>query len=452
MNHRGKSTLIFALISGIIVGTLLNGAITNIYNRFLNDKIKSKAKSQKEIQVDSTNNIDNCKISDISSDNRSIPSGSVQSDQSDQLVQLDRLVQPVQSNVNLKQEQENTDSIDHQLSPNHKTIEDTTSVITQMSHNNESHYFNSIHDETKAKSTKKEKLKIREIDKSPLELRKRFDKKGFVFISHNLATINTELNEFIELMRKLDLQILNGCKEPNTCNCNFRHRRCRLFMIRKYSDSPELQFFAPSCAGVVNISPSNTDIQNGTPLHEFVQLFQNVFSDRIMDLISYINFIVDPERQASYVVDVTLIADPYNQPTQSKNDKDDGKIVVDTTLTRGNRCSLKWHQDRFIEARTNKTHPYDYVAMFLLNLFNVTPHRLMIGKTKDDIDVSNMTVDEIQQHVVSLTDVLVDSENNSDIGYVIDQGQGYMHKHSDFDYLNDDAKRNVITIRLKYLN
>jgi hypothetical protein len=238
-------------------------------------------------------------------------------------------------------------------------------------------------------------------------------------------------------------------------------------MIRKYSDNPELQYYAPSCTGVVNISPSNNDIQNGTPLHEFVQLFQSVFSDRIMDLVSYVHFIVDPEGRSSYVVDVTLIADPYRCSDQNVIDSNDnnennmsdlttGKIVVDTTptLTKSNRCSLKWHQDRFIEARTNKTHPYDYVALFILNLTSVTPHRLMIGKTKTDMSdmFDDMSIDEIQQQVITLADILIDSENRSDIGYVINQGQGFMHKHSDFDYLDDDARRNVITIRLKYLN
>ena len=121
---------------------------------------------------------------------------------------------------------------------------------------------------------KRENYKIiKEIDNAPLELRKRFDIKGYVLINQNLATVNTELNEFIELMRKYDLYVLDGCNDPEKCPCNFRHKRCRLFMIRKYTTLPGLQFFAPSCSGVTVISPSNKDIVNETPIHEFVQMF-----------------------------------------------------------------------------------------------------------------------------------------------------------------------------------
>ncbi|VBB17639.1 hypothetical protein YASMINEVIRUS_102 [Yasminevirus sp. GU-2018] len=333
---------------------------------------------------------------------------------------------------------------------------------------------------------KKEALKIKEIDKSPLELRKRFDNKGYVFITQNLATVNTEINELVELMRKLDLHILNGCSDPLKCGCNFRHRNCRLFMIRKYSVSPELQFFAPSCKGVTNIAPSNSDIKNGTPIHEFVQLFQNKFSDRVMDLVNYINFIVAPEKRTPYVVDITMIADPYVRSDKSDeeshntkytqygqpadqydplNPKDhdrrvvhDGKIVVDTSIdsrtgkNKENKCSLKWHQDRFVEANTNKTHAYDFVAMFVLKAQQITPHKLMIGKVKEDIDIAKSSTDEIQQNVNMLADAWIDSDHDSDIGYVIDQTQGYLHKHSDFDYQSSLSRRNVITIRIKYLD
>ena len=223
----------------------------------------------------------------------------------------------------------------------------------------------------------KELLKIREIDKSPLELRKRFDNKGYVFITRNLATINTELNELVELMRKSDLHILKGCKNPSTCSCSFRHKHCRLFMIRKYSDSPEIGFFAPSCTGVTDVSPSNKDIKDGTPIHEFVQFYQTKFSNRMMDLVNYINFIVNPERHSKYAVDITLIADPCNyappSPSPSQINSDS---IVDTNITtmdstRNSSCSMKWTQSRFGEAQTNKTHAYDYIAMFLLKLNNM---------------------------------------------------------------------------------
>src|SRR5438105_2008975 len=65
----------------------------------------------------------------------------------------------------------------------------------------------------------KENTKIKEINNSPLELRKRFENKGWVFVYQNLATLNVELNEFVELMRKYDLNVLDGCKDPDRCSC-----------------------------------------------------------------------------------------------------------------------------------------------------------------------------------------------------------------------------------------
>lgn len=330
---------------------------------------------------------------------------------------------------------------------------------------------------------KREQYKINEIDKAPLELRKRFDNKGYVFISQNLATVNTELNEFVELMRKYDLYVLNGCRDPDTCVCNFRHKHCRLFMIRKYSNSHDLQFFAPSCSGVTVISPSNKDIANETPIHEFVQMFLNKFSDRVMDLVSYVSYIIDPHRSAEYVVDITMIADPYDrlygctstdggygQPMNSKTITDDltiSRIIEhksvpkrshdDTTMSSDNafdknhKCSLTWHQDHFLEAKTNQTHAYDFVAMFVLSTRDVTPHKLMIGKLKSEIDTKDMTLDEIQQHIVPVSDSMIDENNSSDIGYVIDQRQKYFHKHSDFEHNGINSRRNVITIRIKHL-
>ena len=301
---------------------------------------------------------------------------------------------------------------------------------------------------------------IREVDKSPLELRKRFDNKGYVFINQNLATVNTELNEFVELMRKYDLYILDGCSDPESCQCTFRHKRCRLFMIRKYSNSMDLQFFAPSCSGVTVISPSNKDIENETPIHGFVQMFLSKFSDRVMDLVSYVGYIIDPNRISEYVVDVTMIADPYDRSYKYSTTKGGyGQPVSVDGSTNNNilehknmnhKCSLSWHQDHFIEAKTNKTYAYDFVALFVLNANNITPHKLMIGKLKSDIDTKDMNLEQIQEHIIPLTDTLIDGIA-SDIGYVIDQRKRYFHKHSDFEHMGADSRRNVITIRIKHL-
>jgi len=281
-----------------------------------------------------------------------------------------------------------------------------------------------------------------------------------LFINQNLATVNTELNEFVELMRKYDLYILDGCSDPESCQCTFRHKRCRLFMIRKYSNSMDLQFFAPSCSGVTVISPSNKDIENETPIHGFVQMFLSKFSDRVMDLVSYVGYIIDPNRISEYVVDVTMIADPYDRSYKYSTTKGGyGQPVSVDGSTNNNilehknmnhKCSLSWHQDHFIEAKTNKTYAYDFVALFVLNANNITPHKLMIGKLKSDIDTKDMNLEQIQEHIISLTDTLIDG-SASDIGYVIDQRKRYFHKHSDFEHMGADSRRNVITIRIKHL-
>lgn len=306
---------------------------------------------------------------------------------------------------------------------------------------------------------------IKNIDKAPLELRKRFDKKGFVVVSDNLATINTEFNEFIELMRRYDLSILDGCKNPNTCSCNFRHKRCRLFMVRTYSDFPKPQFFVPTCSGVIDISPSNKDVQDDTTIHKFVQMFQNEFYDRINDLVNYISYVTDPNRINQFVVDITLIADPYDE--YYKYEPADGglyghpKIIqtMDVTSVQNeikhigdqHKIMTSWHQDIFLEAKTNKTHAYDIVAMFLLNAHKITQHKLMIGKPKNEINLNGLSPDQIQDNIIPLSETLIDQHTNSDIGYIIDQRKNIFHRHTNFEYMSRDSRRNVITIRLKYL-
>lgn len=467
MSDGDKATL--GLISGILVGTIVGGACVSLYNRFSKrgQYITIPIEGNPELSEDNSGNlqsINNNSDSDIKHENNDI------------------------DNTN-----NNTGSvtiINNEEKDNHE-IQSTLiseSILSQLEIKTSNPITTNQEDvlDVKVRTNKTEKIKkylrITEIDKSPLELRKRFDNKGYVFITHNLATVNTELNELVELMRKNDLHILNGCKDPSSCSCNFRHKLCRLFMVRKHSYSSELQFFAPSCTGVTDISPSNTDIKNGTPIHEYVQLFQNKFSDRVMDLVNYINFIIDPKKHSPYVVDVTLIADPcayvgpfyvdhkninkninnnvimdedINPIIQLNTDiniSDKGKIVIDTKLARNNKCTIKWSQARFVEARTNKIIMYDYIAMFVLGSSNVTPHKLMIGKIKDDVDISKMLPEEIQENAVLLADTWINPDNNSDIGYIVDQTKGYLHKHSDFEYINEDAIRNVITIRIKYLN
>lgn len=302
------------------------------------------------------------------------------------------------------------------------------------------------------RNDKNDEQKIREIDKSPLELKKRFALKGYTFILRNLATVNTELNEFVELMRKMDLHILDGCKNPDTCQCNFRYKNCRTFMIRKTSSNNDYQIFAPSCSGVTYISPSNSDIQNNTPIHEFVQLFHNTFYERVLDVVNYINYITSQNNfsknthnaNRNYVVDITLVADPFDcseDRYKDHNNNSNGEIVVDTKINTNTNYVSKWNQDRFSDAKTNKQHAYDYVATFVLGSKDITSHKMMIGKIENDTD-SNVT---------NIAELWIDDTHNADIGYVLDQTQGFLHKHTEFSYLSPYGHRNVITIKYKFL-
>lgn len=330
--------------------------------------------------------------------------------------------------------------------------------------------------------------RIVEINKSPLELCKRCENKGYVFVHRNLATVNVELNEFIELMRMYNLPQLNGCIDPDNHDCSFRHRRCRLFMFRKCSLRPDIKFYSPSCNGVTDLTPTNEDIENETELHKFIQLFNAKFYDRVTDLVNYVKYIIDPENAHGYIVDVTMIADPYYQghthsktngygkPINNVLESDDplttessdqipdidsmGEVVVDTGISARTglninkcKCTLNWHQDQFLESSSKKPYAYDFVALFVLNANNVTPHKLMIGKLKrDDLNLNTMDLESLQEHIVPIADTDINDSVCSDLGYIIDQRRDLFHKHSDFVHNDAESRRNVITIRIKYLS
>ncbi len=76
-----------------------------------------------------------------------------------------------------------------------------------------------------------------------------------------------------------------------------------------------------------------------------------------------------------------------------------------------------------------------------------------IGKLRNDVDTKDMTLDQVQEFIIPLSDTVIDSNNSSDLGYIIDQRKSYFHKHSDFKYICSDtsSRRNAITIRIKYL-
>lgn len=318
--------------------------------------------------------------------------------------------------------------------------------------------YNNIKNELEDIKNKEDGKKIQEINKSPIELSRRFYNKGHVVMYHNLSTVNVELNEFIELMRMYDLPQLDGCLDPNNCNCLFRHKRCRIFMIRKCSLNDNINFYSPSCDSVINLAPTSDDIKNETELHKFIKLYNDKFNNTITDLVNYVKYIIDPKNEHKYIVDVSLIAEPYYKGQKQfrtngygkPNIDNDNKESYNINIT-NNKYTLNWHQDKFIESKTKKPYVYDILATFILNTNSVSSHKLMIGKLKNDIILDNMDLDSLQKHITSIDDININENCNSDIGYILDQRRNIFHKHSDIIFNDIESRRNVCIIRIKYL-
>ena len=319
--------------------------------------------------------------------------------------------------------------------------------------------YNDVKKELDNLKNKEEEKKITDIYKSPIELARRFDNKGYVIMYHTLSTVNIELNEFIELMRMYDLPQLDGCIRPDTCNCLFRHKRCRLFMIRKCSLSDNVKFFSPSCDSVINLDPTNDDIKNETELHKFIKLYNDKFNNTITDLVNYVKYIIDPNNEHKYIVDISLVAEPYYKGQKQFRTNGYGKpdLEFDNSETynmdtANNKYTLNWHQDKFIESKTKKPYAYDIIATFILSTNKVSPHKLMIGKLKNDnIILNTPDLDSLQEHIIPIDNIDISENNNTDIGYILDQRRNIFHKHSDIVFNDIESRRNVCTIRIKYL-
>lgn len=302
----------------------------------------------------------------------------------------------------------------------------------------------------------KDDNKIKEIYNSPIELAKRFDNKGYVIMYHNLSSVNIELNEFIELMRMYELPQLDGCDDPINCKCMFRHKRCRIFMVRKYSINDDINFYSPSCNGVVNLIPTNDDIKNESILHKFIKLYTDKFNKTVCDLINYVKYIVDPNNKHRYIADISLVAEPYykeyNQissngygSSELYNAKND-TFTIDTS---NYKYKTQWHQDQFIESKTKKLHSYDIIATFILNTNNIMPHKLIIGELKNTDN--KQTTLNLEEHIVNVSSIELNESCHSDVGYILDQRRNIFHKHTDIKFNDIESRRNVCTIRIKYL-
>jgi hypothetical protein len=421
---------------------------------------------------------------------------------------------------------------------------------------------------------------------APIILRQQFGQKGYAIIQNNLSQTNTKLNEFVELMRMEDLSILNGCEDPKNCKCNFRHKRCRLFIARynSYPDSvdnsldrPDFKFFSSTCQGIMRIRlDDETDnafltesvVSDGTlsdvdsmdsnvsddneeesgdslsraidrtlnqsikkieklnrqaerassqNLRKLVNLFDSDFTDSCIDIIEYLHYVVGAT-SSNYTADIIFIADPfyegyshtqdngYGRPVHSCNDTCDDECETHQTQELDDEamtCCMDWHQDIFCDSEGD-CHPYDYVALFVLDGKDITPHQLMIGKGEynddsetgseigegsvepiESIDSDGDDTDSVEiegvdetgedsnkmmtpsannnvlprspvalppppKNVRQVSSIDLDKPHISDIGYIIDQGRDLFHRHSKFNYRSTESRRNVLAIRFRY--
>ena len=302
--------------------------------------------------------------------------------------------------------------------------------------------------------SKNENKKIDIINSSPLELTDRFEKKGFVVIKDGLASTNKTIDEFIELMRCYkDLKELNGCKNPESCTCKFRHKYCRLFMMRLHSDfKNKPKYYSPTCDGYADMTVTKNDISEMTNKYKFINLYEKNFYDKVLNLIGYVDFIIDPTHNNKYVVDVLFIADPYYEGQEHRMTNGYGTNLIEqnqkkdenTKLNKFKRiCNCDWHIDEYVDNKTKQKCPYDCVALFILNNYETTSHELLIGKIPSDNTIKNIQDIKICKKINI-------SHNTKDIGYIINQNMDLYHQHTEFEHLSLNSRRNVIAIRYKY--
>lgn len=271
----------------------------------------------------------------------------------------------------------------------------------------------------------------------PVDVCQIFRQNGFVFVKNNLGNSIKNLSNFTNLMRKTDINDLNGCEDPENCKCTFRHKHCKLFMIRKCIKNnltERVEYFSPGCNGVKKIEGIN-DVNN-----ELLKEFETNYSDDINIILNYVNFVIEPSmtKTKNYIADMILVADP---------------VHLYSTM-----CNLKWHQDMYNV--NDKPHLYDYVALFVLNTTDITSHKILIGSLDNKLDINNKSdIDSIQKDVIinesidvkcGLTTSL-NTKGTSNVGYIIDQRKGFLHKHTDYKNLSENSRRDIIAIRIKHI-
>jgi hypothetical protein len=260
-------------------------------------------------------------------------------------------------------------------------------------------------------------------------IRDRFKTNGYVFVSNSLIATNTELNNLIELIKNSELRNFDGCNNPLRCDCKFRYKNSKTFIIRQYSWSDKLIYYSPKCVGFKHHEFKQHDltdisISNNTQLHQFIQIINNSYSLHIFNLVDYIRYITDPDMKKKYIVDISLISDIKNTISESSN-----------------KCIIKWHRESYTDISTDKVSHYDIIAQFILSCDGVTPHNIMIGSVNDIDTNQNNIVKNVNEHLI---------ENG--IGYIVDQRRDFVTRHSDYNYTanTSNGHRNIISIAIKY--
>lgn len=284
------------------------------------------------------------------------------------------------------------------------------------------------------------------VQSNTMEIVSNLRNHGYVFLKDLLGDHNNELNLFVETLRTIDLDLLNGCDDPVNCDCTFRHKFCRMLMIRKYSHKRAFEYYSPSCDSLSNLRDLHDNYEIYNTCQNLIEDFEKNFSTTTQDIINFINHLIDPESKYQYVADVQFIADPYYKINENELDTDLDISDIDNC---GRECHLNWFKNHFVSGKKNTLHAYDYVALFVLNANEITDHKLMIGKLDSNDDSKN--IDELQDKIEHLNDITIKC-GKSDIGYIINQKLPIFHKHSDFTFLNNESRRNVLTIRIKHIH
>lgn len=169
-------------------------------------------------------------------------------------------------------------------------------------------------------------------------------------------------------------------------------------------------------------------------LKKIVELFECDMNNNCEKLIKFVHKIVNSAKK-NYTADVFMITEH----------SDCMGVCVDN-------CScceelIKWQKDEFLN-NNDEYIAYDHVAYFVLDNQNVTPYDINLGMRDENVNLDNYEMYTIHETINNV------GNNN---GFIINQQKNLVHKHTKFYYdhlknqnKNNNSKRNIVIIRLKY--